>query len=190
MKFPPGGGRTGIENSKQPFEILYQEDRKPAIVSPADVSAVLKGPARVTSQTRGAANKYAIFCKTDTAGRYTVTVTVRGRFTASHEFTIAGPTDPSKCRVAGNKKVNVGSKYTCKVQLVDNEGNDITCGLDDKLEVGIMGPQGTFENLQSKNNDDGTFSVSLDIKAPNCDFELSLRVNGDEIGASPWKFQS
>lgn len=72
----------------------------------------------------------------------------------------------------------------------DKKGNELTCGLDDTLDVGILGAAGTFENLRSKNNDDGTFTVSLDIKAPQCDYELTLKVNGVEIGPSPWKVQS
>lgn len=51
---------------------------------------MVKGPARVTTQTRGAANKYNVFFKTDKPGKYTVTATVRGKFSDTHDLVVAG----------------------------------------------------------------------------------------------------
>ena len=55
--FQKGGGRMG-KNAQFPFTIQFKADGKPAAVSPADVKAVLTGPAQVLCQTRGAANRY------------------------------------------------------------------------------------------------------------------------------------
>lgn len=55
--FQKGGGRMG-KNAQLPFTIQFKADGKPAAVSPADVKAVITGPAQVLCQTRGAANRY------------------------------------------------------------------------------------------------------------------------------------
>jgi len=188
FKFPPGGGRAG-DNVKQPFEILYKDNHKAAIVSPADVRSKVNGPSPVVVQTRGAANKYATYFTTDTPGEYTVTAMVRN-FSQNHTFSVSGATDPTKCYVQGNNRVKAGSSYTCKVIVVDVLGNPLTTSLDDKLEVSVIGPENSFGKFVSTAHDDGKFTVSVEVLRPKSEYELQLKLNGCEIGASPWKFST
>eukprot|EP01125_Pyxidicula_operculata_P015196 TRINITY_DN5140_c0_g1_i1.p1 TRINITY_DN5140_c0_g1~~TRINITY_DN5140_c0_g1_i1.p1 ORF type:complete len:178 (-),score=35.87 TRINITY_DN5140_c0_g1_i1:44-577(-) len=174
--------------AKLPFEI-YFEDNKPAIVSPADVKAIIEGPSKVVSQTRGAANKFAVHARVNTPGVYTAHVTVRDKFKASGTMLVAAATDPSKCYVKGQNTCRVGTTYQCNVILVDQSGNTLTVPLEDKLEISIAGVEGTFGNLTSQACADATFLVNLEVKGES-DFEFYFKVNGVDIGSNPWKVKA
>eukprot|EP01123_Difflugia_compressa_P002845 TRINITY_DN13688_c0_g1_i1.p1 TRINITY_DN13688_c0_g1~~TRINITY_DN13688_c0_g1_i1.p1 ORF type:complete len:202 (-),score=42.17 TRINITY_DN13688_c0_g1_i1:77-682(-) len=187
FKFPPGGGRAG-DNVKQPFEILFKGTQKPAIVSPADVRAKVHGASEVVVQTRGAANKYAVYFNTDVPGKYTVTVFVRD-YSASYDFFVSAATDPSKCYVRGSTQIKVG-KYTCTVVLVDALGNEFSTSLDDTLEASIVGVEKSFGNLTIVANDNGTFTVTLDLFNPKSEYEIIFKTGGADIGKGPWKIRT
>lgn len=93
LKFSPAGGRVGAQ-VKVAFSVFDAQTDQPAIVSPADVKATLEGPERLVVQTRGAANKYGVHLTAQTAGEYTVTATVRDKFTQKCTFRISAGARP------------------------------------------------------------------------------------------------
>jgi hypothetical protein len=150
----------------------------------------MEGPARVVTQTRGAANKYAVHFTPSVAGVYKVTATVRGSFTQTYNMRVSDQTSPSQSRIEGPAKANAGSVYTCKTTAVDSQGAALPVDLGDKLNISVTAPEGSFSDIQSKANGDGTFTTTLNILKPGCDFSLDVKLNESSISNTPLKFRS
>eukprot|EP01124_Arcella_intermedia_P028732 TRINITY_DN5910_c0_g1_i1.p1 TRINITY_DN5910_c0_g1~~TRINITY_DN5910_c0_g1_i1.p1 ORF type:complete len:207 (+),score=31.73 TRINITY_DN5910_c0_g1_i1:25-645(+) len=190
LKYPPGGGRAGMDNAKQPFEIFNKKTGKPAIVSPADVRCTLTGPEATVVQTRGAANKFALYFKTNTAGLYTADIRIRNT-SFTRTVYVHSETDPDRSYIEGERSTPPGRHYSVRVFLVDTLGQTLQSLLDDSLSVSLAGPEGTFENLSTTPQPDGTFIIGVDLLGISCNYELNIQLaTGEYITGQPWKFST
>jgi hypothetical protein len=57
------------------------------------------------------------------------------------------------------------------------------------MDVGLLAVENSCANLRSVDNQNGTFSCSVDLIGSGNKYELSFKINGEDL-SSPWTFST
>jgi len=120
------------------------------------------------------------------AGNYTLTPTVNGKPVVDAPFKIVatpGGFDLNNTGVEIPKPGFAGRKGP-KVSVKDKQGN-LRAGFDDSVEADLT-PKLKINGVKAKSNGDGTYDIEYPANLLPGDYEIDIRVNGQNAPKSPF----
>jgi len=183
-------GEVGGKNNKFNVETRDDFDNK-LTKGGSDVKADLVNDETgervpVTVRDNGDGSYSAEYPGVGKAGNYTLTPTVNGKTIIDAPFKVKvtpGGFDNNNTGVEIPKPGFAGRRGP-KVSVKDNQGN-LRAGFDDEVEADLT-PKLKISKIKARSNGDGTYEVDYPPNLLPGDYEIDIRVNGQNAPRSPF----
>jgi len=186
------GIKAAVVGAENPFSIQARDDFDNNVTEGgADVKGVLVNDATgekvpVVVKDNGNGTYSCSYPAVNKAGNYTLTPTVNGHPVVDAPFKVVvspGGFDPSKTEVEIPKPGYAGRRGP-KVAVKDNQGN-LRAGCDDHVEADLT-PKLKISKIKARSNGDGTYEVDYPPNLLPGDYEIDIRVNGQNAPKAPF----